>query len=232
MIPKKIHYVWVGGNPKPKDIQRCMKTWKKHLDGYEVIEWNESNFDVNIHPFVQKAYKEKKWAFVSDYIRAYVLYHEGGIYLDTDVILLDNFDSFLNHRAFVGFENNDSPFTAVFGAEKKHPLLKKMLDYYDKLDQISFNYENNNTISVSNILINDYKCKVGNNYQKLKDDIVVYPDVILCNPSKDSVAIHVFTGTWLSNKKSFKYKMVKYFKLRIKNKKDALKYRKYISRKD
>lgn len=76
-IPKKIHYVWVGGKEKPKDIKRCMKTWKKHLDGYEIIEWNEDNFDINSHPFVKAAYEAKKWAFVSDYIRAYALYNEG-----------------------------------------------------------------------------------------------------------------------------------------------------------
>ena len=90
MIPKKIHYVWVGGNEKSDDIKRCMKTWKNHLNGYEVIEWNDSNFDIDSHPFVKAAYKAKKWAYVSDYIRAYVIYQYGGIYLDTDILLLDN----------------------------------------------------------------------------------------------------------------------------------------------
>lgn len=87
MIPKKIHYVWVGGKEKPKNIRKCMKSWKKHLKDYEIIEWNENNFDINSHPFVKAAYNAKKWAFVSDYIRAYVIYNEGGIYLDTDVIV-------------------------------------------------------------------------------------------------------------------------------------------------
>ena len=150
-IPKKIHYVWVGGNEKSSDIKRCMKTWEGKVDGYEVIEWNESNFDINAHPFCKAAYEAKKWAYVSDYIRAYVLYNEGGIYLDTDIILLDNFDKFLGNRAFVGFENDTHPFTAAFGAEKHHPLLKKMLDYYDNLDSFNFDFKNNNTISVSEI---------------------------------------------------------------------------------
>ena len=105
MIPKKIHYVWVGGNEKNNTIKQCMKTWGKHLEGYEVIEWNENNFDIDSHPFVKAAYKAKKWAYVSDYIRAYVIYKYGGIYLDTDILVLDNFDRFLNNRAFVGFEN-------------------------------------------------------------------------------------------------------------------------------
>ena len=134
MIPKIIHYIWVGGKEKPVDIKRCMATWKKHLEGYKVIEWNESNFDIEQHPFVKAAYEAKKWAYVSDYIRAYAIYNYGGIYLDTDILLLDNFDDFLNHRAFVGFENPNYPFTAAFGAEKGHPLVKDMLDYYDELD--------------------------------------------------------------------------------------------------
>ena len=230
MIPKKIHYVWVGGNPFPKDIKTCMKTWKKHLKDYEIIEWNENNFDIDKHPFCKAAYEAKKWAYVSDYIRSYVIYNEGGIYLDTDVLVLDNFDSFLNNRAFVGYENSDHPFTAVFGAEKKHPLLKKMLDYYDKLEDYSFNFENNNTISVSDILINDFKCKTGNKEQLLKDDIHVYKDGVLCNPSKDSVTIHIFTGTWLDNKKSLKYKFIKFIKLRLTTRKRADIYKKIINK--
>ena len=127
-IPKKIHYVWVGYTPKNKTIKKCMKTWGKYIQDYEVIEWNEDNFDINAHPFVKRAYENKQWAFVSDYIRAWVIYNYGGIYLDTDILLLNNFDNFLENKAFVGFENKKSPFTAVFGAEKEHPLIKDILD--------------------------------------------------------------------------------------------------------
>lgn len=229
-IPKKIHYVWVGGKDKPKEIKRCMKTWSKHLAGYEIIEWNEKNFDINSHPFCKAAYDAKKWAYVSDYIRAYVIYNEGGIYLDTDIIVLDDFDKFLTHDAFVGFENDDHPFTATFGAKKHHPLVKKMLDYYDSLDNYSFDFQNNNTISVSEILINDFGCKTGNAYQQLKDGIVVYEDGIFCNPSKNSVTIHVFSGSWLSNKKTLKYKIIKFIKLRLNTKKKAALYNKLIMR--
>ena len=136
-----------------------MKTWGKHLEGYEVIEWNENNFDIDSHPFVKAAYKAKKWAYVSDYIRAYVIYKYGGIYLDTDILVLDNFDRFLNNRAFVGFENPQYPFTAVFGAEPGHPLVKDMIEYYDRLDEYKFDFEKNNTISVSDLLIKKYHYK-------------------------------------------------------------------------
>ena len=230
MIPKIIHYIWVGGKEKPADIKRCMATWKKHLEGYKVIEWNESNFDIEQHPFVKAAYEAKKWAYVSDYIRAYAIYNYGGIYLDTDILLLDNFDDFLNHRAFVGFENPNYPFTAAFGAEKGHPLVKDMLDYYDELDTYHFGFKNNNTISVSDILINEYGCKVGNMYQVLKEGIAVYPDTILCNPSEKSVSIHVFTGTWLDEKKAIARKINTFLKLRITNRKRAALFRKYIMR--
>ena len=229
MIPKKIHYIWVGGKEKPDDIKRCMKTWKKHLGDYEIIEWNESNFDIDSHPFARQAYDAKKWAYVSDYIRAYVIYHEGGIYLDTDVLVLDNFDKFLNNKAFVGYENPNYPFTAVFGAEKNHPLVKKMLDYYDGKD-FEFDLRDQmkavNTKSVSEILINDFGCKVGNIEQVLKDDIKVYKDDVLCNPSKNSTTIHVFTGTWMEGAKPLMRKINKFVKLRLTNKKLAALYNK------
>ena len=230
MIPKKIHYVWVGGNEKNNTIKQCMKTWGKHLEGYEVIEWNENNFDIDSHPFVKAAYKAKKWAYVSDYIRAYVIYKYGGIYLDTDILVLDNFDRFLNNRAFVGFENPQYPFTAVFGAEPGHPLVKDMIEYYDRLDEYRFDFEKNNTISVSDLLIKKYHCKVGNKFQILDEDIAVYPDTVLCNPSENSISIHVFTGTWLEGKKALARKINVFLKIHVTNKKRAKLFRKYIMR--
>lgn len=218
MIPKKIHYVWVGGNEKPKDIQRCMKTWEKHLKDYEIIEWNESNFDINSNKFVKEAYEAKKWAYVSDYIRAYAIYEYGGIYLDTDVLVVDKLDELLENRAFVGYENPDYPFTAVFGAEKGHPFIKDMLDYYDGM---SFEFDKNdqygkvNTKTVSDILIQDYNCEIGNKEQMLREGIKVYKDNILCNPSQQSKTIHIFTGTWLEGQNSFVKDLNKFIKLRL-----------------
>lgn len=220
-IPKKIHYVWVGGNEKPDKIKRCMKTWPKHLGDYEIIEWNEQNFDVNAHPFTKAAYAAKKWAYVSDYIRAYVIYHEGGIYLDTDVLVVDSLDKLLDNRAFVGFEEPDYPFTAVFGAEKHHPLLKDLLDYYDNHN---FEYDANdelakvNTKIVSDILIDKYGCIPNNEKQLLKEGIMVYPDGVLCNQSKDTVTIHVFTGTWIENKKPIALKLNRFVRSRLSSK--------------
>lgn len=231
MIPKKIHYIWVGGKEKPDDIKKCMKTWKKHLSDYEIKEWNESNFDITANPFVKAAYNAKKWAYVSDYIRAYAIYSEGGIYLDTDVLILDNFDSFLKHRAFVGYENPSYPFTAVFGAEKGHPFVKNMLDYYNDRT-FEFNTKDQlktvNTKTVSDILIQNYGCELGNKRQTLREGIEVFPEDVLCNPSANSISIHVFTGTWMEGTKPFMRKLNKILKLHVTTKKRAEKFRKYI----
>lgn len=233
MIPKKIHYVWVGGKEKPKDIQRCINSWKKKLKDYEIIEWNESNFDINSNTFTKGAYEAKKWAYVSDYIRMYALYNEGGIYLDTDNLVLEDLDDFLKDRAFVGFENKDYPYTAAFGCEKGHPLVKKVLAYYEGR---KFKFDSNdqmktvNTKIVSEILIKDFGCKVNNKKQLLKDGIRVYPDYILCNPSKESSVIHIFTGTWMEGAKPLAKKINKFIKLRLTNKRRAGLYRKFINK--
>ena len=188
----------------------------RNLKDYEIVEWNETNFDINSHPFVKKAYENRKWAFVSDYIRAYAIYNQGGVYLDTDVLVLDNLDSLLNNRAFVGYERPDFPFTAVFGAEAGHPLVKEMLYYYDGLD-MNFEFKDNNTISVSNILIEHYGCMLGNIEQTLREDIKVYPDGILCNPSMESKTVHVFLGSWL-NRGKFSSKMHEFLRMKMSNK--------------
>lgn len=231
MIPKIIHYVWVGGQPKPKDIERCMATWKKYLKDYEIKEWNESNFDINAHPFTKQAYKEKKWAYVSDYIRSYAIYNEGGIYLDTDVLVLDDLTHFLDNRAFVGFENPQYPFTAVFGAEPHHPFVKDMLDYYDGVSfefDVNDQMKNVNTKTVSQILIDKYGCQVNNKNQLLSEGIQVYDDGYLCNPSDHSSTIHIFTGTWMDGKKPIMRKLVKFLKLRLTKKSRVKWYNKLI----
>lgn len=221
-IPKIIHYVWMGNGEKNKHIKKCMKTWKKHLKGYEIIEWNESNFDINSHPFVKYAYENKKWAFVSDYVRFYAIYNYGGVYFDTDIVMVKDIDDLLINKAFVGYENDNLPFTAVFGAIPKHNFAKKVLEYYDNVDieKFKFNFDDNNTLSVSKILINDYDCKTGNIEQILKDNIKVYPKNILCLPSFNSITIHAFTSSWTNGYvvNNFKHKLRMYMITRCTNK--------------
>ncbi len=105
MIPKKIHYCWFGGKPLNALGRRCLNSWKKYFPNYEIIEWNESNFDCNCCQYVREAYQEKKWAFVSDYVRFKVLYEQGGIYFDTDVEVVKQYDDIICKGAFMGCEN-------------------------------------------------------------------------------------------------------------------------------
>lgn len=195
MIPKKIHYVWVGGKRKPKYIEKCISTWKKKYPDYEIIEWNEKNFDININDYVKEAYHQKKWAFVSDYIRMYVVYKYGGIYFDTDIIAVKKIDELLLNKAFIGFENNYMPFTAVFGAEKKHPFIKDVLDLYNNCDKL-YDVNSTNTVLVTNLLKEKYGCKVGNKQQILDYGLKVYKKEILCSPSLMSKTIHAYAASW------------------------------------
>ena len=134
MIPKKIHYCWFGKGEKSDRIKHCIESWKKYLPEYEIIEWNEDNFDINICEFTKKAYEEKKWAYVSDFARLYVLYNEGGIYMDTDVEVYEKLDRFLDCEGFIGFESQHYLSTATIGSEKGNPVIKLLLDYYKCID--------------------------------------------------------------------------------------------------
>jgi len=134
MITKTIHYVWFG-NEKPNLIKKCIKSWNEKLPDYEIIEWNENNFNVHEHPFTKKAYNEKKWAFLSDFIRLYVIYKHGGIYLDTDVEILKSFDPLLENNFFIGIEMDKIINVAVLGANNKHWLVKEILNEYEDLTE-------------------------------------------------------------------------------------------------
>ncbi len=109
-----------------------MAGWQKHLPDYELIEWNEENFNININRFVSQAYKDKNYAFVSDYARAWALYRQGGVYLDTDVEVIKNFDKFLENDFFAGFEYGDFVGSCLIGSIAGHKLLRQYLDYYDE----------------------------------------------------------------------------------------------------
>ena len=120
MIPKKIHYCWFGKNPLPEQTKQYIETWKKYCHDYEIIEWNEDNFDINQNQYCKEAYEAKKWAFVSDYVRLKVLYDNGGIYMDTDIEVIKPLDDLLQYNWFAGFEAEDRIQTGVIGAERKY----------------------------------------------------------------------------------------------------------------
>ena len=132
VIPKKIHYCWFGGNPLTESAQKCIDSWRKYCPDYEIICWNENNYDVSKHPYMYEAYKNKAWAFVSDYARLDILYEHGGIYMDTDVEVRKCLDPLLYNEAYCGFSSHLPRInTGVgLGSIKGMPLLKEMMEIY------------------------------------------------------------------------------------------------------
>ncbi len=175
MIPKVIHYCWFGNKSKPQLIENCRASWEEHLSNFKLVEWNEKNTDLK-HPFVQKAYEDKKYAFVADYVRLKVLYEQGGVYLDTDMLIIKSFDELLNNQAFIGIESKHYISCGIIGVPSKHPYIKACLDYYNKIDVNNLNYKE---IVIPKIFTKIYKEMYGVNNgitSKLHFDLNVYPE--------------------------------------------------------
>lgn len=206
-IPKIIHYCWFGKGEKPELAIKCINSWKEKLPDYKLVEWNEENFDINCNKYVKEAYENKKYAFVTDYVRLYVLYNYGGIYMDTDVEVLKSLDEFLIHHAFSGFENNNSIPTGIMAAEKGNKWIKLLLDEYDNLSFVKDDGTldtTTNVIRITNNTQKNYNIKLDDTYQDLKD-VVFYPHEYFC--PKDWVTgniyltdktyvIHHFNASW------------------------------------
>ncbi len=206
MIPKIIHYCWFGRGKKSVLIERCIESWKTQCPDYEIVEWNEDNFDVNMTLYTAQAYEAKKWAFVSDYARLYALYTVGGIYLDTDVEVLKSLDSFLEHNSFTGFETKDSPVTAVMGASKGDVIIKMLLDYYDTAQFV--NGDGTFNMLTNTHIITKYFIEQGvrlNGKKQVVAGMDLYPQIVFCpnnfsrifgKPSAKSYTIHHFDQSW------------------------------------
>lgn len=131
MIPKKIHYCWFGEGEIPEKDKKCIDSWKRYCPDYEIILWNEKNYDISTNRYMAEAYQAKKWGFVPDYARLDIIYNNGGIYLDTDVEIISSFDNLLNNKGFAGFESDQYIALGLgFGAEKNNRLIKKLRDQY------------------------------------------------------------------------------------------------------
>lgn len=134
MIPKKIHYCWFGGKELPELAQKCIASWEKYCPQWEIIRWDESNFDFSRYPFAEYCFKNRKWAFLSDIARLVAVYEQGGVYLDTDVELVRALDPLCEHEAYYGFQQADMVNTGHgFGSEAGHETVKAMLDVYLEL---------------------------------------------------------------------------------------------------
>lgn len=210
-IPKIIHYCWFGYNPKPELFSKCFDSWKSKCPDYEIIEWNEENFDIASCPlYVRQAYENKKWAFVTDYVRLKVVYDHGGIYLDTDVELKKSLNKFLKYDAYFGFEEGRYINTGLgFGAVAGHFLLGAMMKDYEEtpfqlengeFDQTTCPVRNTEAFLKMGLRQNDRK-------QILDNRILILPTIYMCpidwetgkmRKSLRTISIHWFTASWMS----------------------------------
>lgn len=211
MIPKKVHYCWFGKGQLPELATKCIESWKKFLPDYDFVLWNEENFDVNSILYVKQAYENRKFAFVTDYVRLYALYTNGGVYMDTDVEVLKSYNEFLHHPAFSGFETDGNVPTGMMAAEKGSVWAKELLSYYDDKEFIKSNGEFDMTTNTS--IITNYMLtkgiKLNNTYQEFTDLVVMYPSEYFCpkdhrtgeiKTTSNSYCIHHFAMSWIDPK--------------------------------
>lgn len=211
MIPKTIHYCWFGRNPLPKLAKKCIRSWKRYCRGYEIIEWNEDNFDISAAPlYVRQAYEAKKWAFVTDYVRLYAMVNYGGIYMDTDVEVVKPLDQFLSHQAFSGFEDATNIPTGIMACEKGFPLFDQLLHYYDDIPFLKPDGSCDLTTNV--LIITDLCVKKGllqNNSFQVVEGFALYPNDVFCprnlstgevERTENTATIHWFSASWQPRK--------------------------------
>lgn len=207
-IPKIIHYCWFGGNPLPEKVKNCIKSWKKYCPDYEIIQWNETNYNVNKIRYIKEAYESGKWAFVSDYARLDVVYQYGGIYLDTDVELVKSPDNLLEESMFLAIEKQNCQINTGlgFGAEKENLLLYQLMELYHN---ISFIKEDGtlNVIACPRyttdfFLKRGYQLKDQN--QRIENCLILSSEYFcpmdfqtgVINMTEHTVGIHWFEASW------------------------------------
>jgi len=226
MIPKVIHYCWFGRNPLPPLAIKCIESWKRHLPDYEIIEWNEDNFDINAIPYTKEAYSAKKYAFVSDYARFWILYKYGGLYFDTDVEVIKPFENIVSKGPFMGCENvtdkngllplNVAPGLGL-GAYANMDIYKVFLDYYSGIHFISMDGTlNTNTTVVEHIsaVLRNKGLKNINAIQTI-DNVIIYPREYFCpidivtnrlHITSNTYSIHHYAGSWADWSLSYRIK--------------------------
>ena len=211
-IPKIIHFIWVGGNPKPESVHKYIESWRKYCPDYLIVEWNEYNYDISKNRYTREAYESKKWAFATDYMRLDILDQFGGIYLDSDVEILKNLDKFLHHDAFTSFEAGDESQvlmpTGLIASTASNPWIQYLKSYYDNerpfiLADGSFDL-NANTVTITRMSQEMYDLKMNNKYQDFAH-LTIYPSEYFCPKSwstgklkitNNSHTIHHFAGSW------------------------------------
>ena len=148
MIPKTIHYCWFGRGQKPELAQKCIESWKRYLPEYEIVEWNEDNFNLDEYPYARQAYDARKFAFVTDVVRLYAMFTHGGIYMDTDVEVLKPLDSILGYEAVSGFETTNLIPTGLMASEKGSEIIGELLKDYRERQFVNADGSLNTTTNV------------------------------------------------------------------------------------
>lgn len=225
-IPKIIHYCWFGRNPLPPLAIKCIESWKKYLPDYEIKEWNEDNFDVNIIPYTKEAYKAKKYAFVSDYARFWILYNYGGLYFDTDVEVIKPMDDIIARGPFMGCENEggDTNVASVapglgLGVNPGLGLYEEILAIYTNLHFINDDGSMNikTVVQYTTELLCQHDMISTNDIQQVAD-VWIYPKEYFCpmdyksgkiEITKNSRTIHHYASSWLSLKEKIRIKYIR-----------------------
>lgn len=218
MIPKIIHYCWFGKGEKSKLAQECIASWKKYMPDYEIIEWNEDNFDINTNEYTKMCYEQKKYAFLTDYLRLLIVKKYGGIYFDTDVEVLRNFDELLKLPAFFGFENDTHVASGLgFGAEAGNEIVSQMVREYDGLLDGLHGTIGCPVLNTEALL--KFGLKLDGSQQCLKD-AMVFP-VEYFNPMNsvtgkidrtiNTYSIHRYSMSWLPKHKQIRSKITQKF---------------------
>ena len=214
-IPKIIHYCWFGKNKYSLTIKRCIASWQYHLPEYEFILWNEENFDITANNFTKEAYSNKKFAFVSDYVRMHALSEQGGIYLDTDVELFKPLDTLLEYDFFIGLEDTGRFGTSTIGSVSKHWLSEKMLEIYNETPFSVHSMKDLVNVNIVSKLLLEHGFSHNNNLEVISNQakfpISSFGGSIKSNTLPDTIyARHLYNGSWKNSNKSELSKLSKY----------------------
>ncbi len=223
MIPKIIHYCWFGHGEMPELAFKCIDSWKKYLPDYEIQLWNEENFDVNAIPYTKEAYEARKYAFVSDYARFWILYKYGGLYFDTDVEVINPLNDIIEKGSFMGFENNEPLTTGVapglgLGVEAGNSLYKEIKEYYEREHFMNEDGSRNLKTVVSRVtdILIENGLKVDNCFQTVRG-VNIYPYDFFCpirvsdgklTITANTVSIHHYAASWVSPAHKFLRKII------------------------
>lgn len=194
-IPRKIHYIWFGGSPLPDRMKARIEGWSRLMPRHEIIEWNEGNFDVTAHPWMERMHDEGRYAFASDYARLCILQQHGGLYLDTDVELKKDLSPFFTERCFWSFEFDSFLSTCIIGVVPGHPLLASLREQYDQLKDGVIN----NELVTKYFLRNYPEFKLDNSDQRVGGDIRILPKEYFIVPSFDkgkNFGVHHAENHW------------------------------------